>query len=123
MKPPGRLERRFPLLFGLLGACVLGLLAANWRAYEELREAEGWRHHTHEVLLEVAALEGAVQPLGGHRLCAVLGASPGAPQTVPDPAPIVQRLRAQVADNAAQLRTLDELPPLLDALARGYARP
>ena len=123
MKPPGRLERRFPLLFGLLGACVLGLLAANWRAYEELREAEAWRHHTHEVLLEIAALERAVQPLGGHLLCAVLGASPGAPQTVPDPAPIVQRLRARVSDNAAQLRTLDELPPLLDALARGYARP
>lgn len=123
MKPPGRLERRFPLLFGLLGACVLGLLVANWRAYQELREAEAWRSHTHEVLLEIAELERAVQPLGGHLLCAVLGASPGAPQTLPDPAPILQRLRVRVADNAAQLRTLDELPPLLEALARGYARP
>lgn len=117
------LERRFPLLFGLLGACVLGLLAACWMAYEDLRDAQRWRDHTHEVLLEVAQLERAVQPLGGHLLCAVLGASPGAPQVLPDPSVPLRRLRTLVADNPSQLRTLDELPPLLEALWRGYARP
>ena len=117
------LERRFPLLFGLLGACVLGLLAACWLAYEDLRDAERWRDHTQEVLLEVAQLERAVQPLGGHLLCAVLGASPGAPQVLPDPQGALRRLRALVTDNPSQLRTLEELPPLLEALWRGYALP
>ena len=117
------LERRFPLLFGLLGACVLGLLAACWLAYENLRDAERWRDHTQEVLLEVAQLERAVQPLGGHLLCAVLGASPGAPQVLPDPQGPLRRLRALVTDNPSQLRTLEELPPLLEALWRGYALP
>ena len=117
------LERRFPLLFGLLGVCVLGLLAASWLAYEDLRDAERWRNHTNEVLLEVAQLERAVQPLGGHLLCAVLGASPGTPQVMPDPQGPLRRLRALVSDNPSQLRTLEELPPLLEALWRGYARP
>ena len=117
------LERRFPLLFGLLGVCVLGLLAASWLAYEDLRDAERWRNHTNEVLLEVAQLERAVQPLGGHLLCAVLGASPGAPQVLPDPQGPLRRLRALVTDNPSQLRTLEELPPLLEALWRGYALP
>jgi PAS domain S-box-containing protein len=42
---------------------------------------------------------------------------------LPDPQGPLRRLRALVTDNPSQLRTLEELPPLLEALWRGYALP
>ncbi len=115
------LERRVPLLFGLLAVCVLGLLAMSWSAYRELLDAQRWREHTNEVLVELAELDRATAPQPALVLCAAHGASRGA---LPElPAPDLARLRALLRDDGQQLRTLDALPPLLDALQRGYTAP
>jgi NtrC-family two-component system sensor histidine kinase KinB len=117
------LERRVPLLFALLALCVLGLLAMSWKAYDDLQQAQRERDHADAVLAGLAELERATAPQSALLLCAVSGASRIEVPRPPDPLPFLERLRRLLADDAAQLGVLAELPPLLAALQRSYLEP
>lgn len=123
MKGHTAIERRVPLLFALLAVCVVGLLGLSWRAYAELLEAQHWRERINQGLAALADMEQATTPLSALLLCAANGASPIVVPEPPDTGRALERLRERLQDDAQSLRTLDELPPLLDALQRGYVAP
>jgi NtrC-family two-component system sensor histidine kinase KinB len=117
------LERRVPLLFAGLALCVLALLALSWRAYDELGKAQRWRDHSREVLAELDALTFATAAQPVLLLCAANGAAPAELPPPVNALAVWQRLQALTRDAPAQQSTLEELPPLIQALDDGYFAP
>jgi NtrC-family two-component system sensor histidine kinase KinB len=117
------LERRMPLLFGLLAVCVLGLLGLGGSAYRELLDAQREQALSRAVLAEIDAIERAIAARPALLLCAVQGIALTGPPLPADAAGPLARLRELLTEPGPQQRQFEALPGQIDALQREHSAP